>query len=261
MGNETDLTAEWDGFPQDTFDDLGMHTADAAATDLFFSEYAEGSSNNKAYEIYNGTGATVDLTDYVVQSFNNGDQLDDPTNTLDLIDIADDLADGAVLVIVHDQATATITIGVADEDFDTGALGETTSFWVQIGNGNITVDSDTVTVTVLDVFSGVDIEGFPGWKASPWYKNYFAGFWPWIYHDESGWQFVSSASLEETIFLWDLGFGKWTFLNEEGWRFIYVFSRSPFLPEGYYWSFASNTPELRFFQGPDGDIISIPPSN
>ena len=33
----------------------------AAPTELFISEYVEGSSNNKALEIYNGTGATVDL--------------------------------------------------------------------------------------------------------------------------------------------------------------------------------------------------------
>lgn len=33
-------------------------------TELLFSEYAEGHSNNKYYEIYNGTGAAVDLTGY-----------------------------------------------------------------------------------------------------------------------------------------------------------------------------------------------------
>ena len=32
-------------------------------TELYFSEYIEGSSNNKALEIYNGTGATVDLAE------------------------------------------------------------------------------------------------------------------------------------------------------------------------------------------------------
>ncbi|MDT8381309.1 MAG: hypothetical protein RQ728_03515, partial [Brevefilum sp.] len=31
----------------------------AETGDLFFSEYIEGSSNNKALEIYNGTGAPV----------------------------------------------------------------------------------------------------------------------------------------------------------------------------------------------------------
>ena len=34
--------------------------ASAAPTELFFSEYIEGSSNNKAVEIYNGTGVAVD---------------------------------------------------------------------------------------------------------------------------------------------------------------------------------------------------------
>src|SRR5690606_35232262 len=36
------------------------------ATDLFFSEYIEGSSNNKALEIFNGTGRDVNLEGYSV---------------------------------------------------------------------------------------------------------------------------------------------------------------------------------------------------
>ena len=36
----------------------------AQATTLFFSEYAEGSGNHKYLEIYNGTGASVALTNY-----------------------------------------------------------------------------------------------------------------------------------------------------------------------------------------------------
>jgi predicted extracellular nuclease len=42
--------------------------------DLFFSEYIEGSSNNKALEIYNNTGAAIDLAEagYVVQLYFNG---------------------------------------------------------------------------------------------------------------------------------------------------------------------------------------------
>ncbi|MCK7471803.1 MAG: hypothetical protein MZU95_14260 [Desulfomicrobium escambiense] len=42
------------------------------ATDLFISEYIEGSSNNKALEIYNGTRATVDLSIYSVALYSNG---------------------------------------------------------------------------------------------------------------------------------------------------------------------------------------------
>ena len=34
--------------------------AGAAPTELFISEYVEGTSNNKAIEIFNGTGASVE---------------------------------------------------------------------------------------------------------------------------------------------------------------------------------------------------------
>ena len=39
--------------------------------DLFFSEYAEGSSNNKYLEIYNNTDGVVDLTTYAYPSVAN----------------------------------------------------------------------------------------------------------------------------------------------------------------------------------------------
>ncbi len=42
------------------------------ASDLFISEYVEGSSTNKALEIYNGTGATVDLSQYTLCMVNFG---------------------------------------------------------------------------------------------------------------------------------------------------------------------------------------------
>ena len=42
------------------------------SNDLFISEYAEGSSYNKYIEIYNGTGSTVDLSDYDIWKIVNG---------------------------------------------------------------------------------------------------------------------------------------------------------------------------------------------
>jgi predicted extracellular nuclease len=70
----------------------------AQATDLFFSEYIEGSSNNKALEIYNGTGADVDLTGYAVKLGSNGA---DWGNTLDLTGT---LIAGDVFVIYNSAA-------------------------------------------------------------------------------------------------------------------------------------------------------------
>ncbi|MGH3015620.1 MAG: hypothetical protein ACRDNN_11790, partial [Gaiellaceae bacterium] len=53
---------------------FALGSANAQPTELFFSEYVEGSSNNKALEIYNGTGAPVDLgaNAYNVQMYFNG---------------------------------------------------------------------------------------------------------------------------------------------------------------------------------------------
>jgi predicted extracellular nuclease len=41
-------------------------------TELLISEYIEGSGNNKSVEIYNGTGAAVDLSNYRIWRVSNG---------------------------------------------------------------------------------------------------------------------------------------------------------------------------------------------
>lgn len=76
----TDITSEsfvanWEivaGATGYTLDVYTKSQANSPATDLFFSEYIEGASNNKAIEIYNGTGAAVDLSAYSVKTFTNG---------------------------------------------------------------------------------------------------------------------------------------------------------------------------------------------
>lgn len=67
--------------------------------DLFISEYIEGSSFNKAIEIYNGTGATVDLSEYKLVLYINGDE----TNTKEL-ELSGTLENGKVLVVSHPEA-------------------------------------------------------------------------------------------------------------------------------------------------------------
>jgi len=72
-------------------------------TDLFFSEYAEGSSSNKYLEIYNGTGADVDLSSYLIMQNSNGGPWDEYVDTL-----SGTLADGDVFVIANSSADASI---------------------------------------------------------------------------------------------------------------------------------------------------------
>ena len=84
---------------------LGPATASAVSSELFFSEYIEGSSNNKALEIFNDTGSTVNLATagYDVQMCFNGN----PTCTL-TIPLTGSVADDDVYVLAHSSANAAI---------------------------------------------------------------------------------------------------------------------------------------------------------
>jgi uncharacterized repeat protein (TIGR02543 family) len=73
------------------------------ATDLFISEYIEGSSNNKAIEIYNGTGQDVDLSLYDLVQYNGGSA--SATTTLYL---EGTLISGDVYVVANSSSTQTI---------------------------------------------------------------------------------------------------------------------------------------------------------
>jgi uncharacterized protein len=79
--------------------------ATAAPEELFFSEYVEGSANNKALEIYNGTGAAIDLAagGYQVAIFLNGN-----TNPETIIDLVGTVADGDVFVVARSGADQAI---------------------------------------------------------------------------------------------------------------------------------------------------------
>jgi hypothetical protein len=48
-------------------------SAQTPCSELFISEYVEGSGNNKALELYNPTGSSINLTGYRLERFSNGD--------------------------------------------------------------------------------------------------------------------------------------------------------------------------------------------
>lgn len=49
-----------------------LYSSAQTPTDLFFSEYVEGSGNNKALEIYNPTSQTINLSKYFILRYSNG---------------------------------------------------------------------------------------------------------------------------------------------------------------------------------------------
>ncbi len=120
---------------------LSVATARAAPSDLFISEYVEGSSSNKALELYNGTGAPVTLTGhYSVQLYANGS----PTVTA-TIPLTGTVAAGDVFVLARSAAVAAI-LAQADQ---------TTSNFLWNGNDAVALVKDGANLDVLGQI-GVD---------------------------------------------------------------------------------------------------------
>jgi len=87
---------------------LSFSSVSASTSELIISEYGEGSSFNKYVEIYNGTGASVNLADYEIWRVSNGGTWPEAT-----ISLSGSLADGDVYVVANPSASSTI-LAVAD---------------------------------------------------------------------------------------------------------------------------------------------------
>lgn len=114
------------------------------ATDLFISEYVEGSSSNKAIELFNGTNAAIDLSAYKLELYSNGG-----TTVGNTLTLTGTLAPGATYVIVNSSAAEALK-----------SKANTTS-----GVTNFNGD-DTIILkkgdTILDVFGQLGFD--PGTK-------------------------------------------------------------------------------------------------
>ncbi len=117
---------------------------------LFFSEYIEGSSNNKALEIYNGTGAALDLTagNYVVQFYFNGSTTAGLT-----IPLTGTVAAGDVFVLAQSSANATI---LAQADQTNGAG------WFN-GDDAIVLRQGGASGTILDSIGQIGVDPGTEW--------------------------------------------------------------------------------------------------
>ena len=121
---------------------------------LIISEYIEGSSNNKAIELFNGTAATIDFTagEYILAGYNNGGA--PPAAPTWTVPLTGTLASAETYVIVN--ATAG----------DAGLIASANEFGSLFFNGDdaFLLLSGGVTGTVLDSFGqlGTDPGSFWG---------------------------------------------------------------------------------------------------
>lgn len=115
-------------------------TASTGCTELFFSEYSEGSSNNKYIEIYNPTANAVSLSGYTVYQSGNGGSYTNTFTTNATI------ASGDVYLIAANQADAAIL-----------AAADTAMAYPSIAHFN--GDDAMILVSGTDT---IDVIGVPG---------------------------------------------------------------------------------------------------
>ncbi len=119
---------------------LGADTATSAltvqtqalATNLIISEYGEGNSNNKYIEIFNGTGAVVDLTGYTLRNYANGGA--SPNATLPLTGV---LNDGDAYVVCQPSIVASFN---ALCDVKNGVIGFNGNDAFALAQGTTVID-------------------------------------------------------------------------------------------------------------------------
>src|SRR5687768_10107972 len=132
-------------------DDVTQFTPILSA-DLIISQYIEGTANNRAIEIYNGTGSAVNLgtNEYQLRLFASGAST--PTATLSLPAIS--LANGEAYVIAHSDASAGVL-----------AVADLTNSTVMNFNGDdaIALTKNGVAATPVDIFGSIGTDPGTEW--------------------------------------------------------------------------------------------------
>ncbi|KGX85567.1 5'-nucleotidase C-terminal domain-containing protein [Pontibacillus litoralis] len=102
-------------------------------TSVFISEYVEGSSFNKAIELYNGTEQAVDLSNYAVELYSNGN-----TASTNAVTLEGTLEAGSVYVIAHQQADDAIK---ANTDLQSSVVNFNGDDAIVLKDNNQVIDS------------------------------------------------------------------------------------------------------------------------
>lgn len=98
-----------------------------ATATLYFSEYIEGSSNNKALEVYNPTDHTVSLDNYMIAGTYNGSDFATDSASLYYFPKGAELKAGAVFVLANSGASSDI-LKVTDDTLAYNEGGYVCSF-------------------------------------------------------------------------------------------------------------------------------------
>ncbi|MEW7281109.1 endonuclease [Aquimarina sp. 2201CG1-2-11] len=116
-------------------------TTGGNASGLFFSEYIEGSSNNKALEIANHTGASISLSAYSIKRQTNGSG-----SWSSALNLTGTLANGQVFVVANNSASSTVK-----NKADLTSSAATMTF---NGNDPVGLFKNGTLIDIIGVFNG-----------------------------------------------------------------------------------------------------------
>ena len=146
--SQTGFTANWNAVSGAESYKLNVYTKTDGgnASDLFISEYIEGSSYNKAIEIFNGTGSVVDLSSYSIMKQVNGAGEYGSELTL-----SGTLANNDVYVIAYvsgENAASSDILAVTDLQTSSSAINYN-------GNDAVALFKNSVKIDEVGVFNQV----------------------------------------------------------------------------------------------------------
>jgi len=131
-------------------------TPDNGITELYFSKYAEGSSNNKFLEIYNGTDNDIDLSNYAFPNVTNDPTTAGEYENWNTFTAGAIVAAGDVYVIAHPSADASI-LALADQTHSTLSNGD---------DGYALVSGTETSYVVIDWLGDFEADPGSGWAVA-----------------------------------------------------------------------------------------------
>lgn len=189
------------------------------AQTLFFSEYAEGSSNNKYLEIYNPTNAEIDLSTYAFPNSNNDpDEAGEYDYWQDFPEGAK-IAAGGVYVITHGSADLTIE-NYSDHTHRFLSNGNDGFKLVKDGTWNDSNQDGNKDKGEVSGFTVIDVIG--DWQANPGDGWAVAG----VTNATKDHTLVRKASITEGNTDWSASAGtnsddsEWVVLDNNTWTYL-----------------------------------------
>jgi predicted extracellular nuclease len=132
----------------------------AQCSEIFFSEYCEGSSQNKALEIYNPTLLPIDLSDYAIKRYSNGS-----TTASESLTLSGSIPPSQTIVVTNGQLDSAGGFGFCDTAlYELGQLHcpgvyPTPMYY----NGDDAITLEHLDGTAVDIIGEVGVDPGSAW--------------------------------------------------------------------------------------------------